>query len=85
MLDSSEAVMVMIAAGAGIGWATSFMAAPWMRREELTPILSELPEIGTTSLPFGTRVTAANRRHGGFWMRLCDRSDFQYHPIRCSL
>ncbi len=39
--DASEAVLAAIAGGAGIGMATSFMAAPWVRRQELMPILSD--------------------------------------------
>ena len=38
--DASEAVIAAIAAGAGIGMATSFMAAPWVKRQELIQILA---------------------------------------------
>ncbi|WP_236124195.1 LysR family transcriptional regulator [Pseudomonas cichorii] len=41
IVDASEAVMATIAAGAGIGMATSFMAAPRVKRQELVPILSD--------------------------------------------
>jgi DNA-binding transcriptional LysR family regulator len=41
VLDASEAVLAAIAAGAGIGLAASFMAAPRMKRQELVPVLSE--------------------------------------------
>ncbi|MBX8541134.1 LysR family transcriptional regulator [Pseudomonas cichorii] len=41
IVDASEAVIVAIAAGAGIGMAASFMAAPWVKRKELIPILSD--------------------------------------------
>ncbi|RMO84442.1 Transcriptional regulator, LysR protein [Pseudomonas syringae pv. philadelphi] len=41
IVDASEAVIIAIAAGAGIGMATSFMAAPWVKRGELMPILSD--------------------------------------------
>lgn len=41
IVDASEAVIVAIAAGAGIGMAASFMAAPWVKRNELIPILSD--------------------------------------------
>lgn len=41
IVDASEAVIVAMAAGAGIGMAASFMAAPWVKRQELIPILSE--------------------------------------------
>jgi DNA-binding transcriptional LysR family regulator len=41
VLDASEAVLAAIAAGAGIGLAASFMAAPRVRRQELVPVLSE--------------------------------------------
>jgi DNA-binding transcriptional LysR family regulator len=40
-VDASEAVMAMVAAGAGIGMASSFMAAPWVKRGALIPILSD--------------------------------------------
>lgn len=41
VVDASEAVLAAMAAGAGIGMAASFMAAPRVRRQELIPILSE--------------------------------------------
>ena len=41
VVDASEAVIAAIAAGAGIGMGTSFTAAPWIKRGELIPILSE--------------------------------------------
>jgi DNA-binding transcriptional LysR family regulator len=39
--DASEAVVATIAAGAGIGMATTFMAAPWVKRGELIAVLSD--------------------------------------------
>jgi len=39
--DASEAVVATIAAGAGIGMATTFMAVPWVKRGELIAVLSE--------------------------------------------
>ncbi|WP_232774707.1 LysR family transcriptional regulator [Halomonas sp. MES3-P3E] len=39
IVDSSEAVIAAMTAGAGIGMAASFMAAPRVRRKELVPIL----------------------------------------------
>lgn len=39
--DASEAVVAMIAAGAGIGMSTTFMAVPWVKRGELIPVLSD--------------------------------------------
>ncbi len=41
IVDASEAVMTAIAAGAGIAMASSFMAAPWVKRQALVPVLSE--------------------------------------------
>ena len=41
IVDASEAVLVAIAAGAGIGMAASFMVAPWVERKELVPILCD--------------------------------------------
>jgi DNA-binding transcriptional LysR family regulator len=41
VVDASEAVLVAMTAGAGIGMAASFMAAPRVKRQELVPILSE--------------------------------------------
>ena len=41
VVDASEAVITAVAAGAGIGMAASFMAAPWVRRGEMVPVLSE--------------------------------------------
>jgi DNA-binding transcriptional LysR family regulator len=41
VVDASEAVLAAIAAGAGIGMATSFMAGPWVRRGALIPVLSD--------------------------------------------
>lgn len=41
VVDASEAVIKAVAAGAGIGMATSFMAASWVKRGELMPVLSE--------------------------------------------
>jgi DNA-binding transcriptional LysR family regulator len=41
VMDASEAILVAMAAGAGIGMAASFIAAPRVERQELIPILSE--------------------------------------------
>lgn len=41
IVDSSEAVIAAMTAGAGIGMAASFMAAPRVRRKELIPILPD--------------------------------------------
>ncbi len=41
VVDASEAILAAMAAGAGIGMAASFMAAPRVNRQELIPILSE--------------------------------------------
>lgn len=41
IVDASEAVMAMIAEGAGIGMGADFMVAPWVKRGELVPVLSE--------------------------------------------
>ncbi len=41
VVDASEGVMTAIAAGAGIGMATSFAATAWVNRAQLTPILTE--------------------------------------------
>lgn len=41
VMDGSEVVLTTIAAGAGIGMASSFMAASWVERGELTPVLAE--------------------------------------------
>jgi DNA-binding transcriptional LysR family regulator len=41
VVDASEAVLAMIAAGAGIGMATSFMANSWLEREALVPVLAD--------------------------------------------
>lgn len=38
--DASDAVLVMLAAGGGIGIGASFMAAPYVKRGELVPVLS---------------------------------------------
>lgn len=38
--DASDAVLTMLAAGGGIGIGASFMAAPYVRRGELVPVLS---------------------------------------------
>lgn len=40
IVDASEAVIATIAAGGGIGMGTSFMVAPWVKRGELIPVLS---------------------------------------------
>lgn len=40
VVDASEAALAAMAAGAGIGIAASFMAAPRVERKELIPILS---------------------------------------------
>ncbi|WP_323455465.1 MULTISPECIES: LysR substrate-binding domain-containing protein [unclassified Rhizobium] len=39
--DASEAVPATIAAGAGIGMATSLMASGWVRRGALMPVLAD--------------------------------------------
>jgi DNA-binding transcriptional LysR family regulator len=41
VVDASEAVIAAIAAGGGIGVGASFMAAPWVARGALVPVLSE--------------------------------------------
>lgn len=41
VVDSSDAVVAMLAAGGGIGMATSFAAASFVKRGELVPVLSE--------------------------------------------
>ena len=41
IVDASEAVLAAMVAGAGIGMAASFMAAPRVGRQELIPVLSE--------------------------------------------
>lgn len=41
IVDASEAVLATIAAGAGIGMATSFMAGAWVGRGALVPILAD--------------------------------------------
>jgi DNA-binding transcriptional LysR family regulator len=40
IVDASEAVIATIAAGAGIGMATSFMASAWVSRGALVPVLA---------------------------------------------
>lgn len=41
IVDASEAILVALVAGAGIGMAASFMAVPRVNRQELVPILAE--------------------------------------------
>jgi DNA-binding transcriptional LysR family regulator len=41
IVDASEAVLATIAAGAGIGMATSFMASAWIKRGELVAVLAD--------------------------------------------
>jgi DNA-binding transcriptional LysR family regulator len=41
IVDTSEAVIAVIAAGGGIGVGASFMTAPWVARGDLVPILAE--------------------------------------------
>ncbi|MFK0333049.1 LysR substrate-binding domain-containing protein [Rhizobium sp. NPDC090275] len=41
IVDASEAVLATIAAGAGIGLATSFMASVWVSRRALVPVLAD--------------------------------------------
>lgn len=41
IVDASDAVIATLVAGGGIGVATSFMAAPWVERGALVPILSD--------------------------------------------
>ncbi len=41
IVDASEAVLATIAAGAGIGLATSFMARAWVSRGALVPVLAD--------------------------------------------
>ena len=40
IVDASEAVMMTISAGGGIGVGASFMAEPWVARGALVPVLS---------------------------------------------
>jgi DNA-binding transcriptional LysR family regulator len=41
VVDASDAVTATVAAGGGIGMAATFMAAPYVARGELVPVLSE--------------------------------------------
>ena len=41
IVDASEAVIAAVAAGAGIGMATSFMTASLVRKKALIPVLSD--------------------------------------------
>lgn len=41
IVDASEAVLASIAAGAGIGMATSFMADSWVKNKKLVPVLTD--------------------------------------------
>ncbi|UVC28721.1 LysR family transcriptional regulator [Pantoea sp. SOD02] len=41
IVDASEGVLAAIAAGAGIGMATNFMADAWVKRNELVPVLTD--------------------------------------------
>lgn len=41
IVDASEAVLATLAAGGGVGISASFMAAPYVARGELIPVLSE--------------------------------------------
>lgn len=41
VIDASEGVLAAIAAGAGIGMASSFMADSWVERGALVPVLAE--------------------------------------------
>ncbi|MRT41501.1 LysR family transcriptional regulator [Enterobacteriaceae bacterium RIT702] len=41
IVDASEGVLAAIAAGAGIGMATNFMADAWVQRNELVPVLTD--------------------------------------------
>ncbi|EJL81869.1 LysR family transcriptional regulator [Pantoea sp. GM01] len=41
IVDASEGVLAAIAAGAGIGMATNFMADRWVSRKELVPVLAD--------------------------------------------
>jgi DNA-binding transcriptional LysR family regulator len=40
VVDASEAVLALVAAGGGIGMATSFMADSWVKNKRLVPILT---------------------------------------------
>jgi DNA-binding transcriptional LysR family regulator len=50
--DNSDAVAAVIAAGGGIGITPTFVAAPYVRRGELVPLLSEFlrPRSSITAL-----------------------------------
>lgn len=41
VVDASEAVLMLTAAGSGIGMAASFMADSWVKNKKLVPILSD--------------------------------------------
>jgi DNA-binding transcriptional LysR family regulator len=41
IVDASEAVIATIAAGGGIGMGARFMVAPWLKRGELIPVLTQ--------------------------------------------
>lgn len=41
VVDASEAVLATVAAGGGIGIAATFIAAPYVKRGELVPVLAE--------------------------------------------
>ena len=41
VMDASEALMAALAAGGGVGISADFVAAPYVARGELVPVLSE--------------------------------------------
>lgn len=58
VVDVSDAVVATLAAGGGIGISATFIAAPYVARGELVPVLSELPSSGTTSQLSGQKAAA---------------------------
>ena len=64
IVDASEAVVVTLVAGGGIGISASFIAAPYVARGELVPILEDFAverEIITAVWPSSRRASPAVR------------------------
>ena len=64
VVDASEAVLAMLAAGGGIGISASFIAAPYVARGELIPVLADFAverETITVLWPSSRRANPAVR------------------------
>lgn len=72
IVDASDALVEMLAAGGGIGVAATFLAAPFVARGELVPVLSEFAVVRHNITALWPESRKTNPAVGAFIARLKD-------------